>query len=209
MHIHVSSIPHATIYVAEGLNTITPDELSEALASLPQWRRELALNFKFQQGRIECAFSYLLLCRALRESYGITEQPLFEIGEHGKPTLLFTQASPTPLIHFNLSHCKTAIACVVSEIPVGIDVERMGRYRESLARHVFNDQEFAEVTTSPDPQIPFTRLWTQKEAIVKLTGRGIDDNLQELLFKYNNVLLHTEEHVQQDYVLTVAVWNEE
>jgi 4'-phosphopantetheinyl transferase len=61
------------------------------------------------------------------------------------------------------------------------------------------------VSSAPDPQIPFTRFWTQKEAIVKLTGRGIDDDLPNLLSKYNNVSLHTEEHLDKGYILTVAM----
>ena len=54
------------------LDAITSEELDAAIASLPSWRREKALRFKHRQGRLECAFSYLLLCQALRETYGIS-----------------------------------------------------------------------------------------------------------------------------------------
>ena len=221
------------LYIKDDLASITPQELEQALASLPDWRREKALRFKHEQGRKECAFAYLLLCQALQETYGITQQPTFLIGEHGKPELSLTShltphashlslhissLSPhTPnhncqlstvncQLYFNLSHCKQAIACVISERPVGVDVESIGRYSESLARHVLSPEEFALVSSAPDPQIPFTRLWTQKEAVVKLTGRGIDDDLPNLLFKYNNVLLHTEEHLDKGYILSVATY---
>ena len=209
------------LFVQDNIASISSEELEAAIAALPEWRRQKALRFKHEQGRKECAFSYLLLCQALREVYGITQQPSFAIGEHGKPELSFPQESPespeipktpasSPLggirrgLFFNLSHCKNAIACAVSSQPIGIDVECIGRYSESLARHVLSPEEFALVSSAPDPQIPFTRLWTQKEAIVKLTGRGIDDDLPNLLSKYNNVSLHTEEHLDKGYVLTVA-----
>ena len=199
------------VYIKEHLASITDEELEAAIASLPAWRKEKALRFKHRQGRIECAFSYLLLCQALREVYGITEHPSFLIGEHGKPELslnsqLLTLNPKLSTLNFNISHCKSALAVALSTSPVGIDVECIGRYSESLARHVLNDNEFAEVSQSPNPQIPFTRLWTQKEAVVKLTGRGIDDDLPNLLLKYNNVSLHTEEHLAQGYILSVATF---
>ena len=187
------------LYVLENPASITSDELERALALLPDWRREQALRFKHERGRIECAFSYLLLCQALRECFGIAAQPRFSIGQHGKPFL-----PDHPQVQFNLSHCRTAIACVVSDRPVGVDVERVGRFKDSLARYVLNDHEYAQLLAAPNPDLLFTRFWTQKEAIVKLTGRGIDDDLKNLLFTYKDVTLHTEEHPQQGYVLTVA-----
>ena len=204
------------LYVRDDLAAITSEELEAAIASLPDWRREKALRFKHEQGRKECTFAYLLLCQALKETYGINEQPSFLIGEHGKPELNFNDnANLNPnktvncqlsTVNFNISHCKQAVACVVSERPVGIDVESIGRYSESLARRVLSPEEFSLVQSSPDPNIPFTRFWTQKEALVKLTGRGINDDLPNLFFKYDNVSFHTEEHLDKGYILTVATF---
>jgi len=194
------------LFIRDDLDRIASAEVEQMLTQLPSWRREKALRFKHEQGRKECACAYLLLCQALRDVYGISEQPSFIIGEHGKPELSFDsqQLTVNSQIFFNLSHCKNAIACVVADRPVGVDVESIGRYNESLARHVLNDQEFCLVQQASNPQLAFTRLWTQKEAIVKYTGRGIDDDLKNLLIKYNNVYLHTEEHLDKGYVVTVA-----
>ena len=187
------------LFIRDDLDCLTGADAEHMLTLLPPWRREKALRFKHEQGRKECASAYLLLCHALYTVYGISEQPSFIVGEHGKPSL-----TTHPEIHFNLSHCKHAIACVVADHPVGVDVECIGRYNESLARHVLNDQEFSLVQQAADPQLAFIRYWTQKEAIVKLTGRGIDDDLKNLLLKYKDVSLHTEEHPDKGYVVTVA-----
>lgn len=194
------------LFIRDDLDRIASAEVEQMLTQLPSWRREKALRFKHEQGRKECACAYLLLYQALRGVYGISEQPSFIIGEHGKPELSFDsqQLTVNSQIFFNLSHCKNAIACVVADRPVGVDVESIGRYNESLARHVLNDQEFSLVQQASNPQLAFIRYWTQKEAIVKYTGRGIDDDLKNLLIKYNNVYLHTEEHLDKGYVVTVA-----
>lgn len=195
--------------VIDHLDSVTAEDLEAAIDLLPQWRREQAMRFKHEQGRKECAFSYLLLCRLLGEEYGIEEQPAFVYGEHGKPSLVFAghhgSASSLP-IHFNLSHCRKAVACVVSDKEVGIDVECFDRYKESLARHVCNAEELSHIVSSPSPDTEFTCLWTQKEAVVKLTGRGIDDDIKNLLIKYNNVSLTTETHQNEGYVLSVATF---
>ena len=204
------------IAVIDHLDTITSEELEAAIALLPQWRREQAMRFKHEQGRKECTYSYLLMCRLLKEEYGIEEQPTFIYGEHGKPSLVFPKhchtatslpnscQTPHASIHFNLSHCRKAVACVVSDNEVGIDVECLGRYKDSLARHICNDEELARITSVANPDTEFTRLWTQKEAVVKLTGRGIDDDIKNLLIKYNNVSLTTEAYPDKGYMLSVA-----
>ena len=154
---------------------IIPGEYSEErvdalLQCLPEWRREEALRFKHRQGQRECTLSYHLLCQM------VDGQPEFVRGEHGKPSVT------SPGLQFNLSHCKTAIGCVVSELsPVGIDVECLGRYREALARYCMNDDELRQIAESGDPDAVFTLLWTKKEALLKLTGEGITDDMKNCL----------------------------
>ena len=98
-----------------------------------------------------------------------------------------------PHIHFNLSHCRDAVACVVSDQPVGIDVECIDRYRTLLLNYTMNEQERELVTASPDPATAFIRLWTMKEALLKLTGQGITDNLHTVLenteaYRFNTII---------------------
>ena len=115
-------------------------DFEASLPLLSDQRREQALQFKHELGRKTCAAAYLLLCEGLRREYGITEKPVFEYGEHGKPFI-----AGHPELHFSLSHCKEAAVCVLSRQPVGIDVESVGRYRDSVARYAMNDKELQEI----------------------------------------------------------------
>ena len=67
---------------------------------------------------------------------------------------------------------------MVSDKPVGIDIESIRPYKESLARYVMNDDELQRINGSA---LEFTKLWTQKEAVVKLTGQGITTDLKSVL----------------------------
>jgi len=151
-------------------------DLETALPLLSEQRREQTLRFRFELGRKTCAMAYLLLCEGLRNEYGMTEPPVFKYGEHGKPFIV-----GHPDIHFNMSHCREAVICAVSDRPVGVDVESVRKYRESLARYTMNDDELAQILQSPRPDVAFIRLWTMKEAVLKQSGRGIVDDMKSVL----------------------------
>ena len=181
--------------IQENLQQITGAELQQALEALPDWRREAALKFKHEAGQRACAFSYLLLCQLLKEVYGITEQPHFLWGEHGKPTLL-----EHPEIHFNLSHCREALAVAVGPAPVGVDVECTGRCREGLLRYACSEEEVLRIQTATNPDREFTRLWTQKEAVAKLQGTGITDGFKEILLQD----VHLETFENSTFITSIA-----
>lgn len=189
------------IYVNDNIRKITEKQLLEAINSLPEWRKVQTMRFKHHQGRVESAFSYLLLCEALRER-GILEPPTFVYGTEGnsgKPSM-----KEHPELFFNLSHCRHAIACALDEHPVGIDIETLGRYSERLACYTMNEAELAEIATAEDKDIAFTRLWTMKEAAMKLTGEGISTNVRDVLSHSSNIIYSTRVCAEKGYVVTLA-----
>ena len=88
------------------------------------------MKFKHEQGRKTCAAAYLLLCEGLRKEYGITEKPVFEYGEHGKPSIV-----GHPEICFNISHCREAVLCALSDKPIGVDIESIREYKDTLVHY--------------------------------------------------------------------------
>ena len=186
-------------------------ELSEAqterlIASLPEWRREQALRFRHLQGRRECAAGYTELLRGLRLYFDVDGQPEFEFNEHGKP---FLKAYPD--IYFSISHCKEAVGCFISDRPCGLDIERIHKAKEDLVRHTMSPQEAESIFADPFPDIAFTRLWTQKEAVLKLAGTGIIDDMRHVLDpeKLKCINLKTTENVYRGYIFTIATSNNE
>ena len=176
-------------------------DLDAALEQLSEQRREQALRYRHELGRRTCAAAYLLLCEGLEKEYGIVEKPIFEYGEHGKPSLV-----GRPDIHFSLSHCREAAICVLSDCPVGVDVESVHRYNETLARYTMNDEEMAEILAAESPDLAFTRLWTQKEAFLKCTGEGIGNDLKNVLKKSSSELT-TVVSPDENYVYSICQIN--
>ena len=181
------------IYVSE---EIWDFDLGAALQEISEQRREQALKFKFELGQRLCVLAYQLLKQALREGYGIKENPIFEYNEHGKPSI-----AGHPEIHFNLSHCKEAAVCAVNDQPVGVDVESIREYRESLVNYTMNDEEIAQIKSAENPAATFIRLWTMKEATTKLIGTGISNDMKTVIntnkYRYTTVN-------RQRYIYTIC-----
>ena len=161
------------IYVNDDIEGL---DLEKALEGVSPQRRDKALRFRFELDRRLSVAVYLLLCEGLEKEYGLTGLPEFVSGYHGKPAL-----KDHPDIHFNLSHCPRAALCVIDDAPVGCDVECVPSGLDmDVCRRCFNEEELAGIAGSDDPQLAFTRLWTRKEAFLKLTGEGLTDDLPAL-----------------------------
>lgn len=148
---------------------VEENELAADLRQIPIWRREKALSYRNLDDKVQCVKAFLLLQQALGKEYGITEAPEFEYGPFGKPHL-----KGYPEIHFNLSHCRSGVMCVVDDSPVGCDIECIpSAPDEEVMRAAFSKDERNRVLTSDNPPLEYASLWTKKEALVKMTGRGI------------------------------------
>ena len=161
-------------------------DLEAALREISEQRREQALKFKHEQGQRLCVLAYQLLKEGLQKEYGLTGNPIFEYNEHGKPSIV-----AHPEIYFNLSHCKEAVVCAISDKPVGVDVESHREFSESLINYTMNDEEKAEIRKSHNVAAAFIRLWTMKEATSNLIGTGITHDVKSLIdtkkYKYTTV----------------------
>ena len=114
---------------------VTQEELQQDLLLLPEWRRQKVLSYHLLIDQVLCAKAYLLLKNGLREVYGITENLAFDYVRHEKPVL-----RDYPHIHFNLSHCKRGVMCVIDDMPIGCDIEEIESTLDIDLCHVcFND----------------------------------------------------------------------
>lgn len=151
-------------------------DLKTALDTVSEQRRAHTLSYRKEHDQRLSLAAYRLLQRALSLEYHILEPPLFDYGVHGKPTLV-----GHPDIHFNLSHCHEAVACVVDTVPVGIDVESLSNYDTDIVKEVMDDEEQRQIVCSPNPRLTFLRLWTMKESLLKMDGEGIVDDMRQVL----------------------------
>ena len=123
---------------------------------------------------------------ALFYDYGIKELPQLIYDNQGKP-LLKDQSD----IHFSLSHCREAVACALSDQPIGVDIETMEHFSVEVAEHVMSEKEMFEIKASPLPALTFTRLWTMKESLFKLTDDDHGGDIRHMLDDTSQVRFQT------------------
>ena len=188
------------IYLFENPGQISEELLARLLQVLPPHRKEKALAYRYAIDQKLSATAWLLLILALRKEYGIQEHPVLSYGKRDKPRL-----AAYPHIHFNISHCKRAVACAVSDRKVGIDTECVEPFDLLLAERICKESELKAILASDRPDIAFTTLWTAKESVMKFTGEGLRDDVREILTD-TDLSLHTRIGESRDglYALTVA-----
>lgn len=161
------------IYLFDDFDGLTTQEVNDMLRLVPPDRRDKALAYHRDIDRRQSLIAYHLLDQGLQREYHLTDAPVLVTDTPGgKPVL---QGHPD--IHFNLSHCPHAVACAISEQPVGIDVEAHDNYDPALVPVVLNDWEQHCVNQSSRPDIAFTRYWTMKEGLLKLHGAMLEEKL--------------------------------
>lgn len=153
----------------------------------PAWRllegvltpaeREAASRFVFPEDARRFTAGRACLRLALGHGLGVAPGSLaFVQGPHGKPGL--DLGCTRDLLHFNVSHSGSlAVIAVAADRPVGVDVEWTGRDVKigEIARRMFAPAETAALERLPGParRDAFFRVWTRKEAVVKVLGAGL------------------------------------
>lgn len=155
-------LPEQTVLPTELLSLLQPDEISRAKR---YHRAEDRQRFVYARG--------LLRILTGRCTHQRPEQVRFAKDAHGKPVL----AGDTGW-HMNVSHSGNWILLAVGNVRLGVDVERIQSpfaYSDMLPTS-FSPAEQAYIRADADSRRRFYQLWTRKEALIKATGKGMDDD---------------------------------
>lgn len=207
----------------DDMTQCTADEVEQMMVLVSEQRREQAMRYKHVFGQFTCLKSYCMLLELLRKHQwiGASECPDFVMNEYGKPRLVGTNGnSIEPLttaneasclpgqaetqLDFSISHCRKGILVAIDTQSIGVDIESVRRVDEALVQHTMNSREIEEIHASDNPDMAFTRLWTQKEAVLKQRGTGINCDLRDVLITNPLPNLQTIVDTQKGYAYSLA-----
>ncbi len=155
-------------------NNVDTFDYTKHLDTLPEERRQKALQYKQETDRKLCVASFLLLKAALKDSYNIDGDFTLNYNEHGKPYLADYEN-----IFFNISHCCYGVVCAVSDYEVGVDIQDIRQFKENVPKKVFCAEEQDSLDKATDKDREFARIWSKKEAYYKMLGRGLTRKMNE------------------------------
>jgi len=163
------------LYIFNDLDKLDDDFPESVMYLLSEQRRMKVRRIQSSAGKKASAVVYLLLRCALKSLYGIDRIVDFEYVKNGKPVL-----KDYPQIHFSLSHTQNAAACVVADIPAGVDVQQIKPISDKVAKRVLTVEEFKNFKDSVTPDEYFCEMWTIKESFLKQSGKGIAVEMREI-----------------------------
>ena len=192
------------VVVFDRMEECTEAEVQRMLPLVSEQRREQALKYKHTFGQFCCLKSWLMLYEMLdKREKGLMDE--WEYNEYGKPS--FHLSPFTFHLYFSISHCKEGIAVAIDDKPIGIDIEAIRHANEELIERTMNEEEKSKVESQKSKEErdrEFTRLWTQKEAIVKAEGTGIYsfEQLQTILVESGKWKVESFE--KENYIYSIA-----
>ncbi|MDX1637590.1 MAG: 4'-phosphopantetheinyl transferase superfamily protein [Balneolaceae bacterium] len=155
--------------------TVTVDTISDAHTSEwlnPEERTEFD-QLTSEQRKNEFLSSRKLLGETIA-AIGLDDDSFrLKKDSYGKPY----GVSENRTFHVSIAHSRTCVVCGISgSHDIGIDIEPLARQvSERVRERIRHPQEHETLQTEP-----LIRLWTLKEALVKLEGRGLRTNLNRI-----------------------------
>lgn len=157
------------IYLVKVNSPIAENTFKYLLNFVQAEKQERILKQKIKQNADNVLIGEILAKTVIKQTFGIDiAKQEFAYTEYGKPYLL-----NFPDVYFNISHSGEYVACAVSDEPVGVDIQKIGEYNSDVAKRVCNEKELKQIEDSLDKASEFTKLWTQKETVLKMYGTGI------------------------------------
>ena len=150
---------------------------------MPDFRKEKIDALKPEKSKLLSLGAGMLLDKAMKDA-GIDDYEI-EFLENEKPRI-----KGHGDVFFNISHSGEVAVLGISDREIGVDVEKIKHFKDSLIDYVFAPQEqdmTKELATAGnDIDKVYTRLWTVKESIMKYSGKGITLGPKNILLRAEN-----------------------
>lgn len=160
-------------------------------------RREVVLRKKAWKDRVRSAVCEVLLWKGLTDlGFDISE---LAVDYEAKKPQLYDRYAKTMVektgmdtsamkvgVDFSFSHSGDYVLCGISDLSIGVDVEKIRDKMPLYSNHVFSKEEEALVRSAQDEKREFLRYWTCKESFIKCAYPA-SENLRSATLNMENL----------------------
>jgi 4'-phosphopantetheinyl transferase len=114
------------------------------------------------------------------------EELVFAYSDHNKPFLI-----QRPNLHYNISHSGEWVVAAFSELPVGVDIEKVKKANLTVADRFFSTEEksFIQNMEAAERDEWFFNFWTVKESYLKAIGTGLTKPLSSFSVYFEDEII--------------------
>ena len=172
------------------IRELTEDAAQTVIGMMDETRRRRVADIAGEDDRKRTIAGELLARRMLAEKLHCSEADVpLTWDELGKPTVT------TEGTYVSVSHSGAWAVCIAADVPVGVDVEVIRSTQEKFMRRVCSEAEMACIRPGDSGDCRrFWEVWTAKEALFKLMGKGPLLALSRLLLPAGVTLDYTEKN---------------
>ncbi|WP_408070887.1 4'-phosphopantetheinyl transferase family protein [Butyrivibrio sp. JL13D10] len=187
---------HKVFLYKININEIKEDEETLLLNIAPHYAR------KYEKCKVYSSKMHELGAGSLLAKYlNITKDEQLFFNEYGKPMLKGINKE------FSLSHSGDYVVLAISDIPVGVDIERIDRVDLRVLERVLPPAYYEKIKNDDsvaNNAKELTKCWTSVEAILKARGEGfyIDPRADE---KFMEGWFIENKKVEDDYMISIAL----
>lgn len=151
------------------IKNLTEAQFQLAFDKMSEERKTKCLRYKFADDRRRMAFGEELLRELIKEHFNAEDSEILISNlPSGKPVAEVMGKE----IFVSITHSGDFVASAVSDTPVGIDLEVKREYKPTVYK-ALNEAERKFIEKSKSETSAFYKIWTAKEAYVKLMGVGL------------------------------------
>ncbi len=155
------------------ISEFSEEEFNKAFDLLSEERKNAVLRMRFEKDRKRSVLGEYLARVGISAQTGTPAKDIKILRtENGKP---FCENLN---IHFSIAHSKDMVICAVHDFPVGIDVEFIRPLDLRVTRFACTERDLDFINSGKDQkeiELLFFKLWTAKEAFIKLHGKVLAD----------------------------------
>ncbi len=158
------------IRIYDNFDKYSEEEYTTIFQSFPDILKTKVRNRVGEDRKKMCIAEYF----SLKQMLGCENLDDLKLSENGKPYIENEK-------FFNISNSEDLFCIAVSDVPVGVDIQKIIRYDQKLAKRICSESEFDSLNEVKDKDLELTKLWTKKEAFIKCRGETIGQDLKGLL----------------------------